>query len=393
MTTVQQGLIALLKASVTGTKQILPDDFSMEEILETIRRHSVETLAYDGAVRCGIDRTNPAMQKLFMRYCIHLARSEQQMNKVREIYSSFDAAQIDYLPLKGSVLKELYPKPELRSMGDADILIREEQYAGIPRIMESLGFTFVHDDGRCEIVWDSKALHTELHRCPIDPASGEYFYYGSGWGKAVRQEGCRYAFTPEDTFIYLFLHFVKHYRVKGIGLRHVLDLWVYRRNYPEMDEGYILGELRGLGLDRFYGNVLALLDAWFHDGIMNEVTEFISRYIFSSGNFGEVWNYYIYAEAVKAKMLKQENVTRVRSVARMLFPEYQIMKQRYPVLEKIAWLLPLMWLKRWIDLLLHKSRNIKHRLKSIQKMDNDSVSAFSRSLEFVGLEVYVASKE
>lgn len=39
---------------------------------------------------------------------------------------AFDAGGIDYMPLKGSILKDLYPRHEMRMMGDADILIRME---------------------------------------------------------------------------------------------------------------------------------------------------------------------------------------------------------------------------------------------------------------------------
>ena len=44
------------------------------------------------------------------------------------------------MPLKGCNMKALYPSPELRVMGDADILIRVEQYDRIRPIIQSLGF-------------------------------------------------------------------------------------------------------------------------------------------------------------------------------------------------------------------------------------------------------------
>ena len=69
---------------------------------------------------------------------VGMMKSEKQLEAVNKIYAAFDKNGIDYLPLKGCNMKYLYPKPELRSMGDADILIREEQYKSIKDIVSPM---------------------------------------------------------------------------------------------------------------------------------------------------------------------------------------------------------------------------------------------------------------
>ena len=127
MTTTQQSIITLLKSAITGEPYPLPDDFDLAAIYPQVKKHHMDALLYEGAVRCGIPRKDPVMQELFQRYCRSLLVSEGQMGEVARIFAAFDAAGIDYLPLKGVNMKPRYPKPELRSMGDADILIRTEQ--------------------------------------------------------------------------------------------------------------------------------------------------------------------------------------------------------------------------------------------------------------------------
>ena len=91
----QRGMITLLKSALTGEPLALPEGFDMEAAYLQIRRHHVAAMAYDGAVRCGISRQEPAMQKLFRSCCQALMVSERQMREVGRIFAAFDRAGID----------------------------------------------------------------------------------------------------------------------------------------------------------------------------------------------------------------------------------------------------------------------------------------------------------
>ena len=128
MNTVQKGILLLLKSAVTGGDCHIPEDFDLELAIPLIHRHNILTLAYEGAYQCGFSRQNPVMRQMFARYCKALVTNEHQMREVARVCEAFEQEKIDYMPLKGCRLKSLYPRPELRPMGDADILIRTEQY-------------------------------------------------------------------------------------------------------------------------------------------------------------------------------------------------------------------------------------------------------------------------
>ena len=138
---IHTGILALLKAAITQQPQQLPQDFSLMQAMPLIQKHSLHSLACEGAMLCGVSMTDPAIPALMDGYGKNLLISEEQMLAISQIFDAFDRQGIDYLPLKGCAMKALYPKPELRVMGDADILIRLEQYDAIVPIMEALGFT------------------------------------------------------------------------------------------------------------------------------------------------------------------------------------------------------------------------------------------------------------
>ena len=57
-----------------------------------------------------------------------------------QVFKEMDAAGIWHLPLKGSVLKSLYPKPWMRQMSDNDILFDPEYQSEVKDIMVKRGY-------------------------------------------------------------------------------------------------------------------------------------------------------------------------------------------------------------------------------------------------------------
>lgn len=382
----QRGMITLLKSALTGEPLALPEGFDMEAAYLQIRRHHVAAMAYDGAVRCGISRQEPAMQKLFRSCCQALMVSERQMREVGRIFAAFDRAGIDYMPLKGCNMKALYPKPELRMMGDADVLIRMEQYEKIVPLLESLGFRAKRDTDH-ELVWQSDGLYLELHKRLIPSYYQDLnAHFGDGWKAAARRDGTRYAMTAEDEFVYLVTHAAKHFRVGGIGCRHIVDLWVYLRANPGMDGRLIESALDRVHLERFYGNIRRLLAVWFEGAETDDVTEFITEYVFSSGSWGTMEHTLYAREVMKVRGAGAVRNSKGKALCEMLFPPLKALRMEYHVLDKHSWLLPVYWVVRWVEVLLFRRGNIRKKLGIIRQMSDDKVAAYRQALNYMGLD-------
>ena len=158
-----QGVVALLKAAITGEAAQLPEEFDIEKAYPLLRSHGATAMGYAGGLKCGISKSCPAMQKLRLDYFSAMAKSQGQMDAVAELSRAFNANGVDHMPLKGCNMKKLYPAHELRGMGDADILIRVEQYPKIKEIMKGLGYRAVMESDH-ELVWETDRLHLELHK-------------------------------------------------------------------------------------------------------------------------------------------------------------------------------------------------------------------------------------
>lgn len=389
MNAIQQGILALIRSAITGASQPLPEDFRLEDAEECIVSQQVAGLAYEGGVLCGLPKSDPTMVRLFQRYYQAMLRSNQQLQALEQVFAAFEENGIDYLPIKGCNVKALYPKAAMRTMGDADVMIRFSQYEAIRPLMQQLGYTEMPEYHH-ELPWDSKALHLELHRSLMPGFhTQEYRHFSDAWQKAIHTHGSRYDLSCEDAFEYLFVHYAKHYRSGGIGIRQPIDLWVWQRTYPSMDMAQVRSSLADIGMLEFFDNTQAMLCSWFEDAPATDKTDFMTDYIFASGAWGQMENRQKSAGLLKARQAGSAARGRRQYFWDAIFPPLSFMKKRYPVLGKAPWLLPVLWPVRWVTALLFRRYNIRNYHSGLNNASDEKIESFEQSLTYVGLDFHL----
>ena len=387
MTEQQRALIALMKSALTNKGCALPNDFDLTKVFQDARCHGVDVMAYYGALLCGVDKNAEIMRKELMCVYQDISISETQLAEIRRIVGALEAHGVNHMPLKGAHLKKLYPHTEMRRMGDVDILIDCSQYETVRSFMNEFGYIEKYESDH-ELVWESYPVSIEFHKRLIPSYNKDYYkYYGDGWKLAKRMEGYsfQYKMDPCDEMIYLFTHFAKHYRDAGIGIRHIVDLWVYRQHNPDLNEKYIRRELAKLQLVEFYDNILRTLRVWFEDHPADEITEYITQFIFSSGEFGRAHNSHLSTALKFSKSGGSEGAVKRKRVLRALFPTYGEMTLKYKVLKKLPVLLPIMWIVRWFEKVFQKGK-VRYFVTQKLNVNAQEVSEYQQSLNYVGLD-------
>jgi len=382
----QQALLTIVRSGLTGETLPLPEGYNPKRLYQELKRHQVLAVGYLGAMSCGVSKQSPLGTHLFQSYLQCLHYSEQQQTLIDRTCAALDGAGVDYMPLKGCNLKGLYPAPELRTMGDADILIHVEQYDKIRPLMPELGFEEVVESDH-ELIWQQKYLMLELHKRLIPSYNRDYYrYFGDGWKLATVQNGTRWAMKREDELIYLFTHFAKHYRDGGIGLRHLADLWVFRNACPELDMDYTRRELKKLRLLEFYENVMKTVAAWFGEDEWDEISRLVMRRICGSGAYGTKEDHNLSAVVRDAGGGKSIAKVRVARGAGLVFLPLAEMKKKHPVLEKLPILLPVFWVARILGVLLFRRNRLKKATRDFRAANTQAVSQYQQELDFVGLK-------
>lgn len=323
-------------------------------------------------------------------YTYH-AKDVLQQKTLRDLDRLFNQHQIKYIFLKGAHLKQVYPEPYMRSMGDIDILIEEDKLETVKSLLKSNSYhltsmseahdTYKHDNG----------LEIEIHP-KLTRAIGASFdqFFESYWEHAECVSASRYEFKPEFELVYLLIHMVKHFHSSGVGLRSILDIGLFIRHYIHLIHvDNLESYLNQSALKKFFLNVLELNNVYFdlqdfkfsneNQAIDQELLEYLTRYIISSGvhGVGSSFNNFVGRMAVAKR---QETPTLIY-VLKLVFPRYKQMCSMYPPLRKIPILLPFFWMIRLIKLsVVRFKRSMKRirQIKSSKKYLDDTIELYNK---------------
>lgn len=322
------------------------------------------------------------MQYLQDMYCVALISSERQLELIQSISQAFEENGIDHMPVKGTLMKALYPDHAMRYMCDADILIKEEQYPNIHPIMESLGFKETGESDH-EHIWKHPFLMVELHKHLIPSYNKDYYsYFGVGWDLAKIQNGHRWSMTREDAFIYDTIHFAKHYRDASANAHFIIDLWICLRTYKDLDRTYIRQQLGRLKMEAFYDNIIRVTQAWFEGGSWDDVVERITEILLDEDKKQKKQRREIAGDtrAVQAEG-SVKNAKRMRVFHRIFLSKLQ-MANAYPQFKDLP--LPIAWVARWFSSIPKWGKAI--RQEKNKNISEDAVENYRKDLEYVGLQ-------
>lgn len=355
----------------------------ISKIAKCANRHQLSVLAYYGIKNLHLFSDEQMQGFKDHTYNIIYA-TVNQMYELERLTNAFKAEGFDYRLLKGSYIRDYYMKPEMRSMSDIDILIRDSQYKKIKPLMKNLGYIFSYESDH-EITWKlPNGLIVELHKSLVPTYNKDFIrYYGDGW-RVFESEEKLY----EKQYIYSFVHFAKHYRDGGAGIKYVLDFYVMQKANKDMDNEYIRAQLSELKLLEFYDNVLKTIDVWFNGKEDSEITDLITENLFTSGVYGNFEKHAIaktYKKSMKTGSVKKARIQNTFSSA---FSSLHDNKKRHRFLNKMPFLLPLAWIINWISAITKNHNKIGEVMKKAAVSTEENVEKFRKDLQAVGLDFY-----
>lgn len=245
-------LIKLIKSGLTGENLGPIEVADFGELIKLTAAHHVIMPVYYGMLNSKVkipDDIAAAIKNATLRL-IYI--SNNQHFELDRLFDALKAEKIDFVPLKGSVLKSFYPKPEMRHMTDADIFIRTEQLDKIASVMKKLGYEYKYDSDHETVYSLEEKLTIEFHKRLIPSYNKDFYkYYEKYWDRLDLQNP---VLSDENQFIYCLAHLAKHYRDGGAGIKYLIDIYVILKK-QNINLDYVFNELRKLQLDTFAKNV------------------------------------------------------------------------------------------------------------------------------------------
>ena len=208
------------------------------------------------------------------------------------VTKEFEKAGIWYLPLKGILLKDDYPKSSMREMNDNDILVDSTRTEDVRAIMEGLGYRCDHFGlWNHDVYSKPPTLEFEIHRTLFEADRATVFadYYADIKSKTT-QEGFACRLSNEDCYLYILCHAYRHYIHAGAGLRSLLDVYVFLRAHPDLDRDYLDAELKKLRIEDFERTMRRLSHKVFTGAQPDEQEKKVLDYLILSGCNGTIEN-------------------------------------------------------------------------------------------------------
>lgn len=361
---------------------VIPKDYNWESFVMLVSQNGFTTLVYERLKEIQ-DVPQTVLKILEQRYATSIQRTAWQDYYAEKIVERFEEEGIKCLPLKGIVLKHLYPQSYMRSMSDLDILIDSEKLQQTRQIMEELGFAVYRYDEHHDIYYIRPYLNVELHKLLIVGEMEDYFQVGFERTRIKEGTSFIHELSVEDFYIHILGHMAYHFAHGGVGIRLVLDVRVYLDKYGDtMKREYVNRELEKAGLLTFAQHVERLSEIWFFDRKTNEFYDELGMYIVNSGYLGNTEHKEI-LEVVKQSSQYTNEGARVRAIVEAIFPAFKTMTFLYPILKKIPYLYPFTWGARWITVLFKRRKNIArvHRLSKINDKDIKKLSKLYDELD------------
>lgn len=294
---------------------------------------------------------------------------EKKKRLLNMIKADFNANGIDFLPVKGAVIRTLYSVPELRTSGDSDIYFRQKDYERVKQIYLDKGISFEVINPH-EIVFKVNGEMIELH-CENDYDND---YFSDIFSIAEKIGEHEYILKNEDQLIYVLCHIAHHFNHCGAGIRMFMDVDVLIRHIDGFDCEGFFEKCRDIGIESLAKAVFSLCKIWFNTPVKagfdfsdGDLLTIFENTVIDGGSFGfearHLGEYYINKGI--GKNGKNNIIAKIRALSHLLFPSTDVLKNNYEYCRKHKILIPFAWFNRLFDGLFKRNTNSVNTVKDI----------------------------
>lgn len=397
MNGVTQTIFNCIKHEICGrTEEIVLPEVSMRFFIDLFRlskKHDIAPIVGDALNKCGAFEHLPvdieesereAIAKIKTKFDEQIFtavyRYENINNELKEIRRVLSESKIPFIPLKGSVIRQYYPEPWLRTSCDIDILVKEADADKASKALaEHLQYK-INEKGQHDIsLFSLSNIHVELHFKLMDIEFKQVSALRDIWsgGEITPVSGYEYRMSKELFLLYHIYHMAKHFVHGGCGIKPFIDLWIIK-NKIGFDGGKAQKMLQESGLLAFYERSIDLMGVWFEGKPHNSVTQEMEDYILQGGVYGTLEQ--------QLAMSQNKKGGKFRHLLSKIFLSYEQMKVYYPSVKKCPIMFPFYQVRRWFRILFCGGRKAAmNEIKLNQSLSEEKKQSAKNLIDELGL--------
>lgn len=229
----------------------LPTDAELTRLYKLSKSHDLAHLVGSALSKNKIPLNAEIKAKFDKQMLLAVYRYEKLQYELNVLREAFNAHEIVFIPLKGSVIRAYYPEPWMRTSCDIDILVDEAEVDRAADILvEKHGYTYEKKSYHDISLMSPGGVHLELHhnlkenKENIDALLSEYRAY------IVPENGYEYRFCNEFFLFHQFAHAFYHFLEGGCGVRPFLDIYLLEEKLT-FDRAKLEEMLKQTGIEKF----------------------------------------------------------------------------------------------------------------------------------------------
>lgn len=375
-------LIYLMACSLQGTKpeEALLANIDMEALLRLAKAHSVSAMVCMALEQTDAFQNAAETTRLKWLDCKNKAvRKNMLLDAERhQLEKEFAEHGIWYMPLKGSILKDWYPKFGMREMADNDILFDPAGRKQVREIFQNRSYkTVSFRKGNHDVYEKAPIYNFEMH---VSLFNGTYKelteQYENVKEHLLPVDGTAYqfAFTPEDFYVFVLAHAHKHYSYSGTGIRTLADIYIMNQKLGgTMNWEYVDSELRGLGIFSYERESRELAQKLFGiaelptEANLSEAEQQMLAYYLGASTYGTIEN----RTLNQMQKLQPDGGaitahTKRKYLLSRIFPGREWCKACAPTVYKYPVLLPFFWVRRLVYRGITNRKKVTQEIKALK---------------------------
>ena len=344
------------------------------------KKHNLVSIMAQAMEKLGFE-SDSDIWKRWLKEKNQLIYKSVLMDVEREaIQDFFEKNNILYMLLKGMVIRKYYPAPELREMADNDILFDNKYSKEVYEFMTARGYkSDDYNKGYHDEYLKPPAYNFEMHRQLVSSKERPkwYEYYKDVKSILINDANGKnqFYFSDNDFYVYFIVHTYKHFLNSGMGLRTVLDVYLYVSNLQEkLDFDYIEEQLKKLDAYDFEQTFRSIAFKMFDENLEDrkwwdlfdvKEQEMLS-YILDAGTYGNLENSVAHKMGY-TKGEKKKASDKVKYIFRRLFPSMDTIEEFFPFFYKHKWAIPFLYIYRIGKIPFTRRKKVAGELKEVFK--------------------------
>ena len=351
----QKTVLDLLSSAMFQKPFCADSEVDWKAVFDECKAQSVISLAFSALPKSEVPQKIYAHWKALVNE--NLAVNSKISYAHTMLNELLNQAKIPYVILKGCASAEYYDDPLLRTMGDVDFLVSEDEIKQVDKLLKNQGFVFNNSFHEIERAYEKDGVILELHWSITGIPGGKTgemleSFFNDIFDKSELKHfdlAEYYSPSPFHHGLVMLLHVARHMITGGIGLRHFCDWAVFVDKVGKDFVPLFEDKLKQVGLWRFAQimtqfctQYLGLPQQIWADIAEKQLLDQLKDDIFASGNFGHK----DLSRADEAKFItsrKKGGVNNDSNLKQAVLSANEIVRRHWKFADKVPVVYPAGW--------------------------------------------------